>query len=312
MKKLFLMGILACALTFGAREVYAQIVTLDTAITNVVDEFSYNFKRGDKVAILAVRCSSARMSKYIIEELTSAFVSQRIITIVGRAQLDQLQDDLRFQMFSEVNDSLAQTVGRRVGAKSVITGSFEPVGNYYRFRVRVMDVESANILVTYSANVQNDQAVASLMNRGTDSSSSSVAATSSQGNYGDFTAGQRWGTWALNAFTIPGLGSYFIMQDKVGLRTQLILGLGGPGLTLVTLGISAMVGDFTSAIIAGYCVWPALWAANGIYNIVRSASYHKPSSYVGALFDPSALNVVLLPAKDGSIDKVHFSYTLHF
>jgi len=308
MKKLFLMGILACALTFGAREVYAQIVTLDNAIFSMVDEFSYNFKRGDKVAIVAIRCSSARMSKYIIEELTSAFVSQRIITIVGRAQLDQLQDDLRFQMFSEVNDALAQTIGKRVGAKSVITGSFEPVGNYYRFRVRVMDVESAAIMVTYSANVQNDHVVASLMNRGTDSS---VAATSSQGNYGDFTAGQRWGTWALNAFTIPGLGSYFIMQDKVGFRTQMIIGLGAPvlfGLSYLTAAASDDYAWFTFGSIA----YGLLFSFNGIYNIARSATYHKPSSYVGSLFDPSALNVVLLPAKDGSIDKVHFSYTLHF
>jgi len=277
------------------------------------------------------------MSKYIIEELTSVFVNQRLVTVVGRTQLEQLQDELKFQTFGEVNDSLAQTVGKRVGAQSVITGSFEQVGNYYRFRVRVIDVDTASITVTYSTNVQNDQGVASLMGSSGTSPSVSTAVTQ-QENYEDFTTGQRVGTWAINACTIPGLGSYIIMKDKVGFRNQLLFGLGASlmyivgYLTILDSTYEESVYHYSDTSYGGYgyhtyetktdedkltlgytfiAIGGILGTVNFIYNIVRSSTYHKPQS-TALLFDPTAINIVLLPARDGSIDRVRLSYTMHF
>jgi len=341
MKKLVLViGIMACITTFGAKEAYAQMVNLDTAINGAVEEFSYNFKKDSRVAIVAIRSSSARMSKYIIEEMTSVFVNQRLITIVGRAQLDQLQDELRFQMYGEVGDSLAQTVGKRVGAQSVITGSFEAVGNYYRFRIRIIEVNTAAILATYSANVQNDTVVASLMGSSGINPSTSTA-TASQANNNDFTAGQRWGTWALNAFVLPGLGSYVIMKDKKGGTTQVIL--GASSIVFYVAGyITILNSSYTEQVPYTYydsyypysshteyitqnkidegkmsagstCVVIGflLNAANGIFNIVRSASYRKPLETT-SVFDNSTFNIALLPTSNGNIDKVRLSYTLHY
>jgi len=328
MKKHLMTGILACMLMFGAKALYAQTVPLDTAINNVADEFSNNLKKGSKIAILAVRSSSARMSKYIIEELTSVFVNQRLVTVVDSAQLDQLQVEMNYQITGEISNASAQAIGKRVDAQSVITGSFEMVGNYYRFRVRIIEVETAAILVIHSANVQNDQVVASLMNSGT-SPSASVATTTPQENYEDFTGSQRFGTWALNAFTVPGLGSIIIMKDKVGFRNQLIMGLSAP--------LLLVVGEFlimTSQVYVydGYGIpnnshyrigkqetfgvitmglGGIMYLVNGVYNIVRSSTYHKPQS-TALLFDPTAINIVLLPARDGSIDKVRLSYTMRF
>jgi len=344
MKKLVLViGIMACITTFGAKDVYAQMVNLDTAINGAVEEFSYNFKKDSRVAIVAIRSSSARMSKYIIEEMTSVFVNQRLITIVGRAQLDQLQDELRFQMYGEVGDSLAQTIGKKVGAQSVITGSFEAVGTYYRFRIRIIEVNTAAILATYSANVQNDTVVASLMGSSGINPSTSTA-TASQANNNDFTAGQRWGTWALNAFVLPGLGSYVIMKDKKGGTTQVILGASSIVFYITGFIFSAnstyseqvpyneQYYDYYSnsykyrtsyrsetkfdddKVVAGnVCLIIGLLAntANGIFNIVRSASYHKPIG-TASVFDNSTFNIALLPTSNGSIDKVRLSYTLHY
>jgi len=330
MKKHLITGILACILISLSGTLFAQTaVTLDTAINNTGKELSSKLKQGSKVAILSMSSSSVRLSTYVIEELTSALVNQRQVTVVDRSQLDLLQREMNFQYSGEVSDASAQAIGKKLGAQAIITGSFEPLSDFYRFRVKVIEVETAVISITYSANVQNDRIVASLMS---DSGAKPLVSNSKAVNYGedDFTTGQRWGTWALNAFTVPGLGSLLVMQDKVGFRDQMIMGLGGSALFWIGYFVidyseepvkdsyGRDTGEYEGTspgeeigsvmVIAGM----GLWIVNGIYNIVRSSIYHKSSTYTGSLFDPSVFNIVLIPAKDGKIDKVHLSYTLHF
>ncbi|GBU27555.1 hypothetical protein R84B8_01089 [Treponema sp. R8-4-B8] len=148
-------------------------------------------------------------------------------------------------------------------------------------------------------------------------------------DYEDFSSGQRWGTWALNAFVLPGLGSYAIMHDKVGGTTQLITGIVSRVLVMgsyVTImgnmyGYSSSYSysndetklDEQQMMIAyiALAIGGVLSTVNDIYNIIRSATYHKPHPKT-ALFDPSALNIVLLPTRDGKIDKVQLSYIMRF
>ena len=49
-----------------------------------------------------------------------------------------------------------------------------------------------------------------------------------------------------------------------------------------------------------------------IYNIARSASYHRPQLKTASLIDPNAWNIAILPGKDGSLDRVQISYTLRY
>ncbi|MCL1836485.1 MAG: penicillin-binding protein activator LpoB [Treponema sp.] len=162
-KPLFVTGLLVCILIFAAGIAQAQTVSIDYAIRSATEEFSNNLKSGSKIAIISMRASSARMSNYLFEELTSSIVGRRIFTVVDRAQLALIREEMNFQMSGEVNEESAQAIGQKLGAQYIITGTFEPVGNYYRFRVRVIEVETAIIQVTYSANVQNDRVVASLL-----------------------------------------------------------------------------------------------------------------------------------------------------
>jgi TolB-like protein len=336
-KRLFMTGIAACMLVFGTGIYAQQTDSLDNAINGAVGEFSYGLKRGSKVAVLAIRSNSARMSNYLIEELISAIVSQRFFTVVDRAQLDLIQQEMNFQMSGEVSDSSAQAIGKKLGAQAIVTGTFELIGNYYRFRVRVIEVESAAILSTYSANVQNDQVVASLMREGGSGSVSpsapAPAPAPAASDNENFTSGQRWGTWALNML-IPGLGSYAIMKDTQGGTTQLVV--GGLGLILAIAGPITMneayytnteygyngnnyysydVTNFdedtytvgTVLLIAG----SALYTANFIYNIVRSATYTKQQPKVGSLADPNAWSLAILPGKNG-VETVQLAYTLRY
>jgi len=186
-KRKFSAGMIIILLIFGSGVINAQTVSLDNAIKSAVDEMTYSLKRGNKVAVLSVRSSSGRMSNYIIEELISNIVNQRMVTVVDRAQLDLIQQEMNFQMSGEVSDASAQAIGKKLGAQSIITGSFESLGNFYRFRVRVIEVETAAIQLTYSANVVNDQVVASLL--GNNSAAAPAAANVPAVQYGEYKVG---------------------------------------------------------------------------------------------------------------------------
>jgi len=131
--------------------------------------------------------------------------------------------------------------------------------------------------------------------------------------YADFTAGERWGTWALNCL-VPGVGSYTIMKDNRGgseLLSTAILGYAGiiwgwdKGNTytyryntvtkrqeqIATPYVKPNWFYFVGSISLLYC---------GIYNIVRSAGYHKPN-FTAYSLENSGLDLAVLPDGDGNV-----------
>jgi hypothetical protein len=143
----------------------------------------------------------------------------------------------------------------------------------------------------------------------------------------NFTTGQRWGAWALNQFTIPGLGSYVIMKDWVG--GSVMLGLGLAGYIFTIAGATNMVNstmvtyDYydgykettdSKKIVKGVVmvgIGSLVFLGDFIYTIVRCSTYDKPAPKVTKGFDPARLNVALLPGTNGG-NAVQVSYTMRF
>jgi hypothetical protein len=48
-------------------------------------------------------------------------------------------------MSGEVSDETAQTIGQKLGAESIISGSIDPIGDLYRFQIRAIEVKTAKI-----------------------------------------------------------------------------------------------------------------------------------------------------------------------
>jgi TolB-like protein len=281
---------------------HAQTVTLDNAINGAVDTLSPGLNRSSMIAVLSMRTDSSRMASYLIEEITSAIVNQRLFTVVDRSQLDLIRQEEQFQLSGEVSDESAQAIGKKLGAQVIITGSFETLGDYHRFRMRVIEVQTAAILETYSANVRNDSLVISLLGNG----EPEVPV------YADFATGQRWGTGALNMF-IPGLGSYVIMRDGVG--GTIHLGLMAIGGVFTYLGV--IDSHYTinrqrySLRIPGFIAGSLFLLGGTVFNVTRSAFYQKPHSKTASLIDPQSWNIAIRPGENG-IEQIHLSYTIRF
>ena len=158
----------------------------------------------------------------------------------------------------------------------------------------------------------------------------SEADNSTAVNYEDFSTGLRFGTWALNAFVLPGLGSLILMKDKVGGTVQLVTYgvevvtlLGGyfvfldammnPSYTTNTYGdkIAHIDARKINTGITIMIVAAGIELGNLIFNTIRVATYHKPQPKIASIIDPAAWNLAVIPSNEG-IEKVSLSYTMRF
>jgi|GEM_PF-6849955 len=132
--------------------------------------------------------------------------------------------------------------------------------------------------------------------------------TESKDRYENFTTGQRWGTWALNAFVLNGLGSWLIMGDVSGGFIHLGLGMT----TVVTLlgSIKEVCSNniyygssCSNEIDETWLTWAAIfYISGGVWNIYRSVTHDKPHSktaYGNGKYE--GFNFAVIPNRQGGL-----------
>jgi hypothetical protein len=67
-----------------------------------------------------------------------------------------------FQLSGEVSDETAQSIGKKLGAQTIMSGSITAIGNTYRLRIRAISVETAEILGMQNVDVAQDSRIAAL------------------------------------------------------------------------------------------------------------------------------------------------------
>jgi TolB-like protein len=125
---------------------YAQSTfTLDNAIKDTTQYFTGRIPKGSKLVVLNIRSDNSRLANYIIEELTIQIVNGNNFTVVDRRNLETIRKEMDFQLSGEVSDKTAQSIGKKLGAQSIILGYIEKMGNMYRLQIQSIEVETARI-----------------------------------------------------------------------------------------------------------------------------------------------------------------------
>ena len=143
--------------------VFAQSVDLNTGIRNGATYFEQRLQNGINIAVLNVRSVSVVLSEYIIDELSSHFVNGSVFTVVDRGNLDAIQDEVNYQLSGEVSDETAQSIGRRIGAQTVIIGSIQPLGGEFLFVLRALSVETGVIQGIVRQDIKADNRLLALV-----------------------------------------------------------------------------------------------------------------------------------------------------
>jgi TolB-like protein len=150
-------------MVLAASYIFAQTATLDEAISISSLEMGKRLNKGSKVAVLNFTSAWPRLSSYVIDEMDNAIVRENIITVIDRRELDLIRREQNFQMSGEVSDESAQSIGQLLGAETVMSGSFEVIGNTYRFRIRAIGVKTGSVQYSNSLNIKNDDVLSALM-----------------------------------------------------------------------------------------------------------------------------------------------------
>ena len=207
MKKFFVLYLL---MTFGINS-FAQDtrpVSLNEAIRSAMQYLTGRIAPNSKVVVLNFSAPTEELSNYIVEDLIDYIVNSQTLTVVDRRSLEVLRQELNFQMSGEVSEETAQSIGKILGAQSIISGSISPLGRNYRFRVQAVEVETAAFQGGQTVTVMEDETLAALLGNNYISPRSTSRFTAWK-----FAIGGQAGTFA-GLFTESewdGMGEYVIL-----------------------------------------------------------------------------------------------------
>jgi len=223
------------------------------------------------------------------------------------------------------------TLGSRIGADYIVRGIISKFGTKLTLLVELYETDNGTLVI--SSEPVRSETKGELLEMATEAcgnmfrefaggqtqhaagrQNNAIAGNTYNDNqsgnqYEDFTTGQRWGTWGLNILP-GGLGSFLIMKDKIGGYVLLGLDLA----TILSLVGAVIAGEDLEGELANKILVLGSSGA-GIFNIVRSITYHKPkpkSSATAANFNPYAgLKLSILPTQSGDY-KVFARYDYSF
>jgi TolB-like protein len=164
MKKAIVCVILACL--FPVFVFSQNALTIDAALNNSTSYFSGRIPNNTKVVVLNFSSKWPDLSDYIIEELIGYIVNEGKLTVVDRQNLESIRKEMDFQLSGEVSDETAQSIGKKLGAQTIMSGAITAIGNAYRLRIRAISVETAQILGMQNVDVAQDSRIAALTGTG--------------------------------------------------------------------------------------------------------------------------------------------------
>jgi hypothetical protein len=135
---------------------------LDAAIREASDYLNGKAPKGKKLAILNIKSDWVPLSEYVIDILMANIVNDGVFTVVDRANLAQIQAELDFQLSGEVSDESAKSIGQKLGADTIVSGSVVAFGSLWRITVRALEVETATVQGIFNRNIPNGMSVAVL------------------------------------------------------------------------------------------------------------------------------------------------------
>jgi TolB-like protein len=139
-----------------------EALTLDEALQESAVYLKDRIDTGSKIVVLNFQSDYVDLSNYIIDETIALLVNLGNLTVVDRQNLETIRQEMDFQMSGEVSDESAQSIGRKLGAQIIVSGSIAPLGDLYRLRVRAIEVETAAIRGVNNQNIKLDGILASL------------------------------------------------------------------------------------------------------------------------------------------------------
>jgi TolB-like protein len=117
-----------------------------------------------KLVVLRVASKNApaEVSEYIVDYLTAHLVNAGKFTVVDRHHQDMIRQELVLQSAGEVDNKTAAAIGQKMGAQTIVLGSYEVSGDLQRLTIRSIDVEKAGVSGIRATLIKDDSILKAL------------------------------------------------------------------------------------------------------------------------------------------------------
>ena len=82
----------------------------------------------------------------IIMFIENAFVNVGKVKVVDRAHIEEVYEELEFQLTGSIDESTAVEIGKLSGAEIIVIGSINRVGGQFYLNTKLITVETAEII----------------------------------------------------------------------------------------------------------------------------------------------------------------------
>ena len=117
-----------------------------------------------KIGVVNMQSISENLSNYIVDSMVMHLINIDRFIIVERSEMGIIQKEQKYQLSGEVSDSTAISIGQQLGVQYIITGSILPLGNNYSLGLKIINVQTAQIMGQRMYNVKPDSVLLSLVN----------------------------------------------------------------------------------------------------------------------------------------------------
>jgi TolB-like protein len=140
-----------------------QSFNIDSAISEGSKYLASRITLNSKIAIVNVQSPANNVTNYIIDSLLMHLVNNDKFIVVERSELNALENELFYQLSGSVSDDTAVSLGKQLGTQFIISGSMLPLGDKYSLRLKVINVETAQIMGTKIFQINTDSTLTALL-----------------------------------------------------------------------------------------------------------------------------------------------------
>ncbi len=107
------------------------------------------------------------LGRFLAEELSvSLSGASKGFDVVDRTHLKSLLAEHKLSSTGLIDPKTARELGKIVGVDALVTGTITPFGDSIRLSIKVLDIETAKVIIASTANVAKTKAIEELLTRG--------------------------------------------------------------------------------------------------------------------------------------------------
>jgi hypothetical protein len=104
---------------------------IQDAVSDSIKEIVNLFPSNTRIAVVSLNTESVKLSEFVLEELVGD-LSDIGFQVPERTYLEYVREELNLQLSGEINDEMALSIGKFIGAEYILVGDIVDVGKYYR------------------------------------------------------------------------------------------------------------------------------------------------------------------------------------